>query len=99
GARRPEARHEHYRAGADGLLPGTDGPLQVPDLDRDPERAVADRDRQAPEVQAPRAVLEGARAPRELRAHGRAATPPPEGRGAPATSRRPVSFPGRPIRR
>ncbi len=45
------------RAGPDRALPEPHGPLQVPDLGRVPRRARPHRHRQAPEVQAPRALL------------------------------------------
>ena len=68
------------RAGRDGdrgrahrALPRPAGPLQVPDLGRVPRRAGPHRHRQAPEVQAPRAVLGGPRPPGELIARPRAA--------------------------
>jgi acyl-CoA synthetase (AMP-forming)/AMP-acid ligase II len=45
---------------------GSHGALQVPDLDRDPERAGAHRHRQAPEVQAPGGLLGRPHPPGEL---------------------------------
>ncbi len=58
--------HDLHRARPDGALPQPHGPLQVPDLHRDPRRARPHRHRQAPEVQAPRALLGRPRPPREL---------------------------------
>ena len=54
------------RAGPHRPLPSAAGALQVPDVDRVPRRARPHGHRQAAEVQAPRALLGGARAPREL---------------------------------
>ena len=45
--------------GADRVLPGQDGPLQVPDLGRAADGAGADGDREAAEVQARAPYWEG----------------------------------------
>ena len=54
--------------------------LQVPDLDRVPGRAGAHLDRQAPEVQAARALLGGPRPARELISSTRSCSHPPPAR-------------------
>ncbi len=57
-----------HRGGADRVVQGQGRRLQGPHLGRVPRRARPHRDRQAAEVQAPRAVLGGPRAPGQLTA-------------------------------
>ena len=66
------------RAGPDRALPEPHGALQVPDLGRVPRRARPHRHRQAPEVQAARALLGRPRPPRELTPGPGRRPPPPE---------------------
>src|SRR2546426_6507533 len=72
GARRPAPGSGGDRARADRLLSEPDGALQMPDLGGAARLALAHGDRQAPEVQAARALLGRPRPPREL---SRAITP------------------------
>ena len=66
-------RRDADRGRAHRALPGPARALQVPDLGRVPRRARPHRDRQAPEVQAARALLGGTRPPGELSATALAA--------------------------
>src|SRR5262249_7297428 len=79
----PAPRRAGHRGGADRLHPLAPGPLQVPDVRRAAPEPAAHGHREAPEVQAARALLGGPDAPRELTAIDRRPAPPFDRRGAP----------------